>query len=111
MKALKRSIAGLLVLSIVWVGFSVPRICLAASLYAQSNTAPKTVHEPKIKSMPGQDIPQTIPEEGEKKGVSKWVWVGLGALAIGGAALALGGGGGGGDDNGGETTGSFTGTW
>ena len=34
-------------------------------------------------------------DTGEKKGVSKWVWIGLGVLAVG--AIAAAGGGGGGD--------------
>jgi len=111
MKALKKSVAGLLVLSIAWVGFSVPRICIAASLYAQTNTAPKTVHEPRMNAMPEQDIPETTSEKGEKTGVSNWVWVGLGVLAVGGLAMALGGGGGDGGEPAPTGTGSFTGTW
>ena len=72
----------------------------------------KTQHKPEVLSTPEQDIPLKEVKKTEKKGFSKWVWIGLGVLAVGGAALALGGGGGGdgggGDDGG---TGDVSITW
>ena len=44
----------------------------------------------------------------KKKGVSKWVWIALGALAVGAVAAAASGGGGG--DDGGGTSGGDSGT-
>lgn len=45
----------------------------------------------------GSTLPAALEpkEDDEKKGISKWVWIGLGAVALG--ALALGGGSSGGD--------------
>lgn len=43
----------------------------------------------------------------KKKGVSKWIWIGLGALAVGAVAAAASGGGGG---DGGGTNGGNSGT-
>jgi hypothetical protein len=43
----------------------------------------------------GSTLPAALETDEEKKGVSKWVWIGLGALAVG--ALALSGGSSGGD--------------
>ena len=112
MNALKKSIAGLLVLSIIWISSPGASIGNATTLFTLADIAPISRHEPKIKSTPEQDIPLSTAEEGEKKGISKWAWLGLGALAVGVAALALGGGGGGGDgEPPPEGTGSFTGNW
>jgi hypothetical protein len=59
-------------------------------------------------STPEQDIPLTEVEKTEKKGFSKWIWIGLGVLAAGGAALALGSSDGG---DGGDGTGDASITW
>lgn len=107
-------IIGWVILSMVAVNFPGCTRCNAASLYAQADLLDfKTQHKPEVLSTPEKDIPLTEVERAEKKGFSKWVWIGLGVLAVGGAALALGGGGGGGggggDDDGG--TGDVSITW
>lgn len=45
-------------------------------------------------------VPPTIPEakQPERTGISKWVWIGAGVLAVGALAALAGGGGGGGSD-------------
>ena len=56
--------------------------------------APSAADEGKTKTVAAMES-QTAPAGKEKKsGVSKWVWIGLGVVAVG-AALAAGGGGGG----------------
>lgn len=47
-----------------------------------------------VAPVPQNDVPPIPPPDGDK-GISKWVWIGLGALVLGAAALS---GGGGGDD-------------
>jgi hypothetical protein len=83
-------------------------------LYAQADLFDtKTRHKPEVLSTPEKDIPLTEVEKTEKKGISKWVWIGLGVLAVGGAALALGGGSGGSGGSGvdGGGTGDVSITW
>jgi hypothetical protein len=97
-------IIGWMILSMVTINFPGSSLCNAASLYAQADLFDtKTRHKPEVLSTPEKDIPLTEVEKTEKKGFSKWVLIGLGVLAVGGAALALGGGGGGGDGGGGGT--------
>ena len=97
-------IIGWMILSMVTINFPGSTLCNAASLYAQADLFDtKTRHKPEVLSTPEKDIPLTEVEKTEKKGFSKWVLIGLGVLAVGGAALALGGGGGGGDGGGGGT--------
>jgi uncharacterized membrane protein YgcG len=96
-------IIGWMILSMVTINFSVNAQCNAASLYAQADLfGIKTHHKPEVLSTPEKDIPLTEVEETEKNGFSKWVLIGLGVLAVGGMAMALGGGGGsgGGSDGG-----------
>ena len=94
-------IIGWMILSMVAINFPGGTLCNAASLYAQADLfGIKTRHKPEGLSTPEKDIPQTEVHKSEKKALSKWVWIGLGVLAFGGAALALGGGGGGGGDGG-----------
>ena len=103
MKMSIKFIIGWMILSMVTINFLDRTLCNAASLYAQADLFDiKTRHKPEVLSTPEKDIPLTEVKNSEKKGFSKWVWIGLGVLAVGGAALALGGGGdgGGGDDSG-----------
>ena len=100
MKMSIKFIIGWMILSMVTINFSDRPLCNAASLYAQADLFDiKTRHKPEVLSTSEKDIPLTEVKNTEKKGFSKWVWIGLGVLAVGGAALALGGGGG--DDGGG----------
>ena len=102
-------IIGWMILSMVAINFPSSALCYAASLYAQADLLDtKTRHEPEALSTPEKDIPLTQVEKKEKKGFSKWVWIGLGVLVFGGAALALGGGGG---DGGGDQAGEASITW
>ena len=94
MKVWKKNIAGLLVVSSIWIGLGKAPICHAATLLAQADMAPITRHEPRIMFAAEKDIPASRATDGEKKGVGNWVWIGLGVLAVGGLALAIGGGGG-----------------
>ena len=99
MRMSTKIIIGWMILSMVAINFPGSTLCNAASLYAQADLLDvKTQHKPEGLSTPEKDIPLTKVEKTEKKGVSKWVWIGLGVLAVGGAGLALGGGGG--DDGG-----------
>ncbi len=108
-------IIGWMILSMVAINFPGSTLCNAASLYAQADLLDyKTRYKPEVLSTPEKDIPLTEVEKTEKKGFSKWVWIGLGVLAVGGAALALTGGGGGdrgGDRGGGDGTGDVSITW
>ena len=105
-------IIGWMILSMVAINFPGSTLCNAASLYAQADLLDtKTRHKPEVLSTPEKDIPLTEVEKTEKKGFSKWVWIGLGVIAIGGAALALGGGGGGDGGDGGDGTGDVSITW
>ena len=107
-----KPIIGWVILSMVAINFPGNTLCNAASLYAQADLLDfKTQHKPEVMSTPEKDIPQADVAKTEKKGLSKWVWIGLGVLVAGGAALALGGGGGGGDDGGGDGTGDVSITW
>lgn len=101
-------ITGWMILSMVAINFPGSTLCNAASLYAQADLLDtKTRHTPEVLFTPEQDLPQAQVEKTEKKGFSTWVWIGLGVLAVGGAALALGGGGG--DDGGSGGSGGETG--
>ena len=111
-------IIGWMILSMVAIDFPYTTPCNAASLYAQADLLDtKTRHEPEVLSSPEQDIPLAKVEKTGKKGLGKWAWIGLGVLAVGCAALALGGGGG--DDGvdgsrssgGGDGTGDASITW
>lgn len=63
-----------------------------------------TVHEPVLKKTGESSIPDKPKPEEKKSGISKWIYIGLGAAALAGlAAAAGGGGGGGGGDEGGST--------
>jgi len=107
-------IIGWMILSMVTINCPGSSPCNAASLYAQADLFDtKTRHKPEVLSTPEKDIPLTEVEKTEKKGISKWVWIGLGVLAVGGAALALGGGSGGSGGSGvdGGGTGDVSITW
>ncbi len=71
--------------------------------------APAAADGGDTKAVAAMGSPAT-PTDKEESGVSKWIWIGLGVVAVG-AALAAGSGGGGGDDDPKEpaaTTGSLT---
>ena len=103
-------IIGWMILSMVTINFPGSTLCNAASLYAQADLfGIKTHHKPEVLSTPEEDIPLTEVKKTEKNGFSKWVLIGLGVLAVGGAALALGGGGGGGGSSGGSSGGGGSG--
>jgi hypothetical protein len=94
-------IIGWMILSMVAINYPGTTLCNAASLYAQADLLDiKTRHKPEGFSTPEKDMPLTEVIKTEKKGFSKWAWIGLGVLAVGCAALALGGGGGSGDGTG-----------
>ena len=71
--------------------------------------APLTVNVP-AEAIAQQEPEASAPEKEaaatSEKGISKWVWIGLGVLEVG--ALASDSGGGGGDDDDGPTTGTVT---
>lgn len=103
-------IIGWMILSMLAINFPGSTLCNAASLYAQANLFYiKTRHKPEVLSTPEQDIPRTEFEKTEKKGLTKWAWIGLGVIAVGCAALAIGGGGGGDDRS--DGTGNVSITW
>ena len=112
MRMSNKFIIGWMILSMVAINFPVGTPCNAATLYAQADLLDtKTQHKPEGLSSSEKDIPLAEVEKTERKGFSKWVWVGLGILAVGGAAFALGGGGGGDGGNSGDGTGDATITW
>jgi hypothetical protein len=101
MKISIKFIIGWMMVSMVAINFPSNNLCKAASLYAQADLLDiKTRHKPEVLSTPEQNIPLSQVEQMEQKGFSKWIWIGLGLIVVGGAALALGGGGGGGGDGG-----------
>jgi hypothetical protein len=103
-------IIGWVILSMIAINFPGSTLCNAASMYAQADLLDtNTRHMPEALSTPEQDIPLTEVEETEKKGFSKWVWIGLGVVAVGGVALLIGGSGGG--DSDGDGTGEASITW
>jgi len=111
MKTLNRVLALWLVLSLMGLTIPSGAQCAGARLFSKAELPSITPHDIRILSTPEEPIPFADADaEEEKKGVGKWVWVVLGVLAIGGAALALGGGG---DDGGtgGSDTGDITFGW
>lgn len=110
MKTLKKSIAGVVMLPVLALTYPHAACWAGSPLFAKTEKTTITRHEPKVLSTPAEDIPVVQAEPGEQKGANKWLWIGLGVLAIGGIAAAAGGGGGGGDGNGGDT-GSVTVGW
>ena len=83
MNLFKRMLVGVLILSVLGLYF--PRIVPAGG---QGTTTPVTEHTPKILAPPEKEIPV---EEVAKEKKNTWLWVLLGAVAVGGLA-ALGGG-------------------
>lgn len=82
------------------------------TISVSSGSAPQAETEEAIALVPemveGDNAAAAVPA---KKGVSKWVWIGLGVLAVGAAASGGGGGGdptGGGDGGGDPTVGTIT---
>ncbi len=106
MSSLKRVTTMVLILSIFSLNF--PAEVFAKKEILLANTG-ITEHQPMILATPEINIPVG---KVQKKKISKWVWIGLGVLAVG--AAAGGGGGGGGSDApppAGADTGDVTVTW
>ncbi len=93
MSLLKRIMTLILILSIFNLNFPVA-VFAKKILLAKADI---TEHAPMILTTPEINIP--VEEKAQKK-TNKWVWIGLGVLALGGGAAAAGGGGGG--DGGGD---------
>ena len=68
--------------------------------------APAAADEGETKAVAVMEPQATPAAKEEKSGVSKWVWIGLGVVAVG-AALAAGGGGGGGGEQPPPSTGTI----
>lgn len=96
MKTLKKSIAGVVTISVLGLTYPHFACCAGTRLFVKADQPAITQHAPKILSTPAENIPLVEAAPEEKKGISKWVWIGLGVLAVGGIAAAAGGGGGGG---------------
>ena len=84
-----------------------------AGYYAKAKTdAGITAKPPEALTTPEEDIPLAEEEEAEKKGVSKWVYIGAAIVLVGVlAGAAMGGGGGGGSDSDGDDTGAVAVSW
>lgn len=96
MKLIERVIGVTIILLLLSLHFPESAFPLQRTIYAKVNNS-KTVigHTPEFLAPPEVEMPVKL----EKRGINKWVWVGLGVLAAG--ILAGAGGGGGGDDDGG----------
>jgi predicted phage tail protein len=101
MNLFKKMLIGVLILSILSLYF--PKIGLAGDgrLYAKAATTDIKERPPEIISPPEKDIPVEEVVTGKK---NRWLWVVLGAVAVG-SLLAVAGGGGGGED--GDNTGTI----
>lgn len=92
MRIFKKAISSFLAFAILCISFPAIGVAKPETVNAKDTI---TENVPNIKTTTELDIPV---EKIEGKKTSKWVWIGLGALAVGGLAAAGGGGGGGGDD-------------
>ena len=107
MEALKKCIAGLLVLAMMGLCYPKSALCGSAPPSTKLDAKGITRHEPRIKSEPERDLSLAPGETGGKKKTSKWIWYGLGAALV--VGLALGAGGGGSSDGGTPDNNSTTG--
>ncbi len=96
MRTLKKLIASVLVLLTL-------NLYLPGTTFADQRV---TKHPPETISTPEEDIPVKV-----VKKKSKWPWVLLGVLVVGGVAAAGAGGGGDDDGGGGSDDGDVTVTW
>lgn len=100
MRTIKKSIAGLLMMSIIGLHLPNAASCEDAGQFVAIYN--KTITRHKVRAMStAEDLPAKKVKKDDKK-ISKWLLIGAGvALAVGFAA-AGGGGGGGGDGAGGD---------
>lgn len=104
MNALNKCIAGLLVFFLMGLYFPEKASCAESLMLVKSDENSITQHEPRVMAVEAKEIPRVNAAGKKRKGFNKYLWIGLGALLVGGAvaALASGGSSGGGDDDSGE---------
>jgi hypothetical protein len=112
MKVFEKCIIGLLVSAIV--GLALPQSSFCDNKGRLSKPGQKTItrHAPVMMSTPEEEITKAMAGSNGKS--SKWLWIGLGVVALGGLAAAGGGGGGGGESPqtpGGNNDGSISVGW
>lgn len=93
MKLFDKCIVGLLVVAII--GLVLPQSAFCNDKGRIAKPAQKTItrHAPVMMSTPEEDITSAMAANDGKK--SKWLWVGLGVVLVGGLVAASSGGGGG----------------
>ena len=97
MNALNKCMAGLLAFFIMGLYFPEKALCAESQMLAKADENSITRHEPKVMATEEKEIPKV--NAAEKKGFNKYLWIGLGAVLVGGTVAALAGSSGGGDDN------------
>lgn len=108
MKAVNRCIAGLLALFIMGLYIPEKASCTGSPIFAKGDEKPITQHEPKVMAVEEKEIPKVKVAE-KKKGVNKYIWIGLGTLLVGGVVAALASGGS--SDNDDKDSGEFRTKW
>ena len=98
MKVFKKCMIGLLVLAIIAMAFPQSSFCDDKGKLVKPGQKTITRHAPVMMSTPEEEITSAM--AGGKGKRSKWLWIGLGVVALGGLAAAAGGGGGGGGGGG-----------
>ena len=92
MKVFRKCIIGLLVVTIIGLAFPHPSFCDNKGQSAKAGLKTITRHAPVMMFTPEEEITSAM-AAGEGKG-SKWLWVGLGVVVLGGLVAASSGGGG-----------------
>jgi hypothetical protein len=102
MNALNKCIAGLLAFFLMGLYFPEKASCAEPLMLVKADNNSITQHEPKVMAVQEKEIPKV--KENKQKGFSKYLWIGLGTVLVGGtiAALASGGSSDGDPDDSGE---------
>lgn len=94
MKVFNKCLVGLLVVTIIGLAFPQSSFCDNRGKLVKPGQKSITRHAPVMMSTPEEEITSAMADGGGKN--TKWLWVGLGVVVLGGLAAAAGGGGGGG---------------
>jgi hypothetical protein len=111
MNALNKCIAGMLTLFLTGLYFPGNASCADPQMLAKVDENSITQHEPRVMTVEEKEIPKVAVAEKKQKGFNKkYLWIGLGAVLVGGiaAALASGGSSDGGDN---DDSGEFRTRW
>jgi hypothetical protein len=112
MNMLMKGLSGFFILTFLGLNLPTSGFCEDSLLFARAGQKHITRHEPRIMTTPEKEIPMVQPEAKEKKGRTKYLWLGLGAaVVLGVVAAGAGGGGGGGDTPAAEGSGNISVGW